>query len=120
MSRPPIPPPRHELYNAQHQEPPDEPSLEDRPPPSPNARPVRRTGADRAPHSRRAQTGLAPVGPRHERRWPRAMRPIRDLLTTTRRIALVGASMKPWRASHGVMRFLLDHGFDVTPVNPGL
>jgi predicted CoA-binding protein len=45
---------------------------------------------------------------------------IRQLLTTTRRIALVGASMKPWRASHGVMRFLLDHGFDVTPVNPVL
>lgn len=45
---------------------------------------------------------------------------IRRLLTTTRRIALVGASMKPWRASHGVMRFLLDHGFDVTPVNPEL
>ena len=45
---------------------------------------------------------------------------IRHLLTTTRRIALVGASAKPWRASHGVMRFLLDHGFDVTPVNPGL
>jgi len=43
---------------------------------------------------------------------------IRHLLTSTRRIALVGASMKPWRASHGVMRFLLDHGFDVTPVNP--
>ena len=45
---------------------------------------------------------------------------IRRILTTTRRIALVGASVKPWRASHGVMRFLLDHGFHVTPVNPGL
>lgn len=45
---------------------------------------------------------------------------IRSLLTTTSRIALVVASMKPWRASHGVMRFLLDHGFDVTPVNPVL
>src|SRR5271154_1153977 len=45
---------------------------------------------------------------------------IRRLLTTTKRIALVGASMKPWRASHGVMRFLLEHGFDVTPVNPVL
>jgi len=45
---------------------------------------------------------------------------IRDLLTMTGRIALVGASAKPWRASHGVMRFLLEHGFDVTPVNPEL
>jgi predicted CoA-binding protein len=45
---------------------------------------------------------------------------IRKLLTTTHRIALVGASMKPWRASHGVMRFLLERGFDVTPVNPTL
>ena len=45
---------------------------------------------------------------------------IRAVLTGTKRIALVGASAKPWRASHGVMRFLLDRGFDVTPVNPAL
>ena len=45
---------------------------------------------------------------------------VHAILTQTRRIALVGASAKPWRPSHSVMRFLLDRGFDVTPVNPGL
>jgi hypothetical protein len=42
MSRPPIPPARHELYNAPDKDQPGEPSLEDRPPPAPNSRPVRR------------------------------------------------------------------------------
>lgn len=45
---------------------------------------------------------------------------IRELLLSTRRIALVGASLKPDRASFRVMRFLLDRGYAVTPVNPGL
>jgi predicted CoA-binding protein len=45
---------------------------------------------------------------------------IRDVLTRYRRVALVGASAKPERPSHGVMGFLLRHGFAVTPVNPGL
>jgi predicted CoA-binding protein len=45
---------------------------------------------------------------------------IRDILTRYRRVALVGASAKPERPSHGVMGFLLRHGFEVTPINPGL
>ncbi|WP_428391330.1 CoA-binding protein [Lichenicoccus sp.] len=45
---------------------------------------------------------------------------IRDILATTRRIALVGASVTPSRASFQVTQFLLAHGYDVTPVNPGL
>jgi predicted CoA-binding protein len=45
---------------------------------------------------------------------------IRAVLTSNRRIALVGASARPERPSHGVMGFLIRHGFEVTPVNPGL
>jgi predicted CoA-binding protein len=45
---------------------------------------------------------------------------IREVLTSTKRIAVVGASNKPERASYGVMQFLLRRGFDVVPVNPGL
>jgi predicted CoA-binding protein len=45
---------------------------------------------------------------------------MRALLTGVRRIAMVGASAKPDRPSYGVMRFLLDHGWHVIPVNPGL
>src|SRR4051794_34905683 len=41
-----------------------------------------------------------------------------DLLRTTKRIALVGASTDPDRPSHRVMRFLLECGYDVTPINP--
>ena len=43
---------------------------------------------------------------------------IRDLLTTARTIAMVGASDRPNRPSHGVMKILQDHGYRVLPVNP--
>ncbi len=45
---------------------------------------------------------------------------IRDLLLRTRRIAVVGASDRPDRPSHGVFGFLLDRGYDAVPVNPVL
>ena len=43
---------------------------------------------------------------------------IRELLTSARTIALVGASDRPDRASNYVMKFLQDHGYRVIPVNP--
>ena len=46
--------------------------------------------------------------------------PIQHILTTTRRIAVVGASHKPERPSNEVMAFLIARGFDVVGVNPGL
>lgn len=45
---------------------------------------------------------------------------IADLLTSIRTIAVVGASSNPDRASYGVMKFLIDHGYTVIPINPGL
>lgn len=45
---------------------------------------------------------------------------IRDLLMATRRIAVVGASDRLDRASHGVFAFLLARGYDAVPVNPML
>ena len=42
---------------------------------------------------------------------------IRAILARTRRVALVGASNKPQRASYGVMGFWLARGVEVVPVN---
>jgi predicted CoA-binding protein len=45
---------------------------------------------------------------------------IADLLRSTRRIAVVGASARTDRASNHVVAFLIRQGWEVTPVNPGL
>jgi predicted CoA-binding protein len=42
------------------------------------------------------------------------------LLTSARTIAMVGASDRPNRPSHGVMQFLQDQGYRVIPVNPAI
>ncbi|CAN7393844.1 CoA-binding protein [Rhizobium sp. LjRoot254] len=44
---------------------------------------------------------------------------IRDILKTTKNIAMIGASPNPARPSYGVMRFLLGKGYRVIPINPG-
>jgi predicted CoA-binding protein len=43
---------------------------------------------------------------------------LRDILTSVRTIAIVGASPRQNRASHRVMRFLQRHGYRAIPVNP--
>lgn len=44
---------------------------------------------------------------------------IRKILRETRNIALIGASPKPSRPSHGVMAYMQARDYQVTPVNPG-
>ena len=44
---------------------------------------------------------------------------IRDILTTRRRVAVVGCSAKPIRTSHQIAAYLQRAGYSVTPVNPG-
>lgn len=43
---------------------------------------------------------------------------LRKILVETKTIAMVGASNNAERASHGIMKQLLDAGYHVIPVNP--
>jgi len=44
--------------------------------------------------------------------------PIQNILKTCKTLAVVGASSKPWRASHGVSSYMQSHGYRIIPVNP--
>src|SRR5205823_10938719 len=43
---------------------------------------------------------------------------LRDILTSVKTVAVVGASPRPQRPSHGVMRYLQSQGYRTIPVNP--
>ena len=43
---------------------------------------------------------------------------LRRILTTYRRVAMVGLSADWWRPSNFAGKYLLEHGFDLVPVNP--
>lgn len=44
---------------------------------------------------------------------------IREILKRCRTLAVVGLSPKEERDSHKVARYLMEHGYDIVPVNPG-
>lgn len=45
---------------------------------------------------------------------------LRDILTSTRTIAIVGASPKASRPSHGVLGYLTASGYETYPIHPGI
>jgi len=46
------------------------------------------------------------------------MRSPEEILREAKTIAIVGASPRPWRPSHDVMRYLLEQGYRAIPVRP--
>ncbi|NUO16073.1 MAG: CoA-binding protein [Planctomycetaceae bacterium] len=42
-----------------------------------------------------------------------------EILRTSRRIAVLGASPRPDRTAHDIANYLSRHGYEVVPVNPG-
>ena len=49
---------------------------------------------------------------------PEASDPIKELLTHSKTIAVVGLSNSPLRPSHGVSAYMQAHGYRIIPVNP--
>jgi hypothetical protein len=43
---------------------------------------------------------------------------IKEILTKYKRIAVVGLSPKPERDSYQVAKYLMEHGYEIIPVNP--
>lgn len=43
---------------------------------------------------------------------------LHDIVTTVQRLAVIGWSRDPSRPSHDVSSYLVDHGYEVVPVNP--
>ena len=43
---------------------------------------------------------------------------LREILETTETIAVVGCSTSAGKAAHDIPKYMLDHGYDVVPVNP--
>jgi len=76
---------------------------------------------DPGPADRSDRDRVAALLDLHEGRGPVPVlddRGIADVVRTTRRIAVIGASSNPDRPSYGVFRFLVDRGLECVPVNP--
>ncbi|MFB6309573.1 MAG: CoA-binding protein [Salinirussus sp.] len=43
---------------------------------------------------------------------------LRDILQNTERIAVVGCSTSPGKAAHDIPKYMLEHGYEIIPVNP--
>lgn len=63
---------------------------------------------------------IAPEPPMHAQNLAYSDDLIRNIFASVRRIAVVGASNNPARASFGVLNFLAGKGYTMLAVNPGL